>query len=104
MHRLAIWAGNRLCGHPAQDVPKEPQRFWLEVCDSCGEEEVLVKKKPHVEQRQDWAQKAARGSGSRRTVVWEACVLSRSLCLTLCDPTACSLPGSSFHSIFKARY
>ena len=25
------------------------------------------------------------------------------LCLTLCDPTDCSLPGSSFHGIFQAR-
>ena len=24
-------------------------------------------------------------------------------CLTLCDPTECSLPGSSIHGIFKAR-
>ena len=61
MHRLASWARSGLCGHSAQDVPKGPQRFWLEVCDSCGEKEILVRKKPHVEQRQDWAQKAARG-------------------------------------------
>ena len=25
------------------------------------------------------------------------------LCLTLCDPMACSLPGSSIHGIFQAR-
>ena len=25
------------------------------------------------------------------------------LCLTLCDPTDCSLPGSSVHGIFQAR-
>ena len=25
------------------------------------------------------------------------------LCLTLCDPKNCSLPGSSFHGIFQAR-
>ena len=25
------------------------------------------------------------------------------LCLTLCDPMDCSLPGSSFHGIFQAR-
>ena len=25
------------------------------------------------------------------------------LCLTLCDPIDCSLPGSSFHGIFQAR-
>ena len=25
------------------------------------------------------------------------------LCLTLCDPMNCSLPGSSVHSIFQAR-
>ena len=72
VHRLASWAGSRLCGHPTQDVPEGPQHFWLEVCDSHGEKEILVKKKPHVKQRQDWAQKAARGSVSRRTVVWEA--------------------------------
>ena len=24
-------------------------------------------------------------------------------CLTLCDPTDCSLPGSSIHGIFQAR-
>ena len=103
MHRLASWAGSRLCGHPAQDVPEGPQHFWLEVCDSRGVKEILVKKKPHVKQRQDWAQKAARGSVSRRTVVWEACVLSRSSSLTLCDPTACSLPGSFVCGISQAR-
>ena len=25
------------------------------------------------------------------------------LCLTLCDPMDCSLPGSSIHGIFQAR-
>ena len=85
------------------DVPKGPQRFWLEVCDTCGEKEILVKKKPHVEQRQDWALKAVRGSVSRRTRAWETCVLSRSSSLTLCDPTACSLPGSFVREISQAR-
>ena len=28
---------------------------------------------------------------------------SLQLCLTLCDPIDCSLPGSSFHGIFQAR-
>ena len=33
------------------------------------------------------------------------CVCGRyaHLCLTLCDPTYCSLPGSSVHRIFQAR-
>ena len=29
--------------------------------------------------------------------------VSRSLCPTLCDPTGCSLPGSSVHGILQAR-
>ena len=28
---------------------------------------------------------------------------SRSVCLTLCHPMDCSLPGSSIHGIFQAR-
>ena len=34
-----------------------------------------------------------------------ACVLTKlfKLCLTLCDPMACSLPGSSVHGILQAR-
>ena len=32
----------------------------------------------------------------------ECCVLAQ-LCLTLCDPTDCSPPGSSVHGIFQAR-
>ena len=31
------------------------------------------------------------------------CVLSRSSCPTLCNPTACSPPGSSLHGILQAR-
>ena len=30
-------------------------------------------------------------------------VLVALLCLTLCDPVDCSLPGSSFHGILQAR-
>ena len=36
-----------------------------------------------------------------------ACILGKSevaqLCLTLCNPLDCSLPGSSVHQIFQAR-
>ena len=31
------------------------------------------------------------------------CVLDAQLCLTLCDPVDCSLPGSSVHGILQAR-
>ena len=31
-------------------------------------------------------------------------VLCAQWCLTLCDPLVCSLPGSSVHGIFQARY
>ena len=31
------------------------------------------------------------------------CVLLAQLCPTLCDPTDCSLPGSSVHGILQAR-
>ena len=31
------------------------------------------------------------------------CVLVTQLCLTLCDPVDCSLPGSSVHGILQAR-
>ena len=31
------------------------------------------------------------------------CVKSLQLCLTLCDPMDCSLPGSSVHGILQAR-
>ena len=31
------------------------------------------------------------------------CVLVAQLCLTLCDPMDCSLPGSSIHGLFQAR-
>ena len=31
------------------------------------------------------------------------CILSHQSCLTLCDPTDCSLPGSSVHEILQAR-
>ena len=31
------------------------------------------------------------------------CAMSLQLCLTLCDPRDCSLPGSSVHGIFWAR-
>ena len=30
-------------------------------------------------------------------------VLLAQLCLTLCDPIACSLPGSSVHGIIQVR-
>ena len=33
----------------------------------------------------------------------DACMLSRFICLTLCDPMDCSLPGSSVHGILQAR-
>ena len=31
------------------------------------------------------------------------CGLVAQLCLTLCDPVECSLPGSSLHGILQAR-
>ena len=31
------------------------------------------------------------------------CVLATQLCLTLCDPMDCCLPGSSVHGILQAR-
>ena len=31
-----------------------------------------------------------------------SCLIAK-LCLTLCDPKDCSLPGSSVHEIFQAR-
>ena len=31
------------------------------------------------------------------------CVLAAQSCLTLCDPTDCSLPGSTVHGVFQAR-
>ena len=33
----------------------------------------------------------------------DVCGLSLQLCPTLCDPMACSLPGSSVHGILQAR-
>ena len=41
----------------------------------------------------------AASEGPRRA---HACLRAQS-CLTLCDPTDCSLPGSSFHGILQAR-
>ena len=35
--------------------------------------------------------------------VWKNIVLSAQLCLTLCNPMDCSLPGSSVHGILQAR-
>ena len=35
--------------------------------------------------------------------VYLLCAKSLQLCLTLCDPMVCSLPGSSVHGIFQAR-
>ena len=38
------------------------------------------------------------------SVLVPVCVcLVAQLCLTLCDPKDCSLPGSSIHGIFQAR-
>ena len=46
-------------------------------------------------------------SGTKRLHLYEvpACVSPKSLqsCPTLCDPMACSLPGSSVHGILQAR-
>ena len=36
------------------------------------------------------------------TVYDRVCLVTQ-LCLTLCDPTDCSSPGSSVHNIFQAR-
>ena len=44
--------------------------------------------------------------GYTEAKLWCACVHAQSLqlCLTLCNPMDCSLPGSSVHGIFQARY
>ena len=34
---------------------------------------------------------------------WKVKVLAAQLCLTLCDPVNCSLPGSSVHGILQVR-
>ena len=39
---------------------------------------------------------------SRNTITYLESLVAQS-CLTLCDPTDCSLPGSSVHGIFQAR-
>ena len=46
---------------------------------------------------------AARGGGRRD--VGKVCVLGfvAQLCLTLCDPTNCSPPGSSVHGILQGK-
>ena len=36
-------------------------------------------------------------------IICKFCCLAAKLCLTLCDPMDCSLPGSSVHGIFQAR-
>ena len=41
--------------------------------------------------------------GSHVCVCVCLCVLVAQLCLTLCDPMGCSLPGSSIHGIPQAR-
>ena len=35
--------------------------------------------------------------------LWRVCVLVAQLCLTLCNPMDCSLPGSAVHGILQAR-
>ena len=40
---------------------------------------------------------------SNRLVYCVCCVLVTQLCLTLCDPMDCSLPGSFVHGILQAR-
>ena len=37
------------------------------------------------------------------THLWHYDIEVAQLCLTLCDPMDCSLPGSSVHGIFQAR-
>ena len=52
-------------------------------------------------------EKPASGYSCRQSVAWQT-IESESevtqLCLTLCDPMDCSLPGSTVHGIFQARY
>ena len=43
-----------------------------------------------------------RGQGEAEPAPWWTNEVAQS-CLTLCDPTDCSLPGSSIHGIFQAR-
>ena len=43
-----------------------------------------------------------RGQGEAEPALWWTNEVAQS-CLTLCDPTDCSLPGSSIHGIFQAR-
>ena len=38
-----------------------------------------------------------------KAMVFSVCAKLLQLCLTLCDPMDCSLPGSSVHGILQAR-
>ena len=42
-------------------------------------------------------------SDQENKICHSVCVLVAQLCLTICDPMDCSLPGSSVHGIFHAR-
>ena len=41
--------------------------------------------------------------GFSRQEYWSGVPLLAQMCLTLCDPMDCSLPGSSVHGILQAR-
>ena len=50
------------------------------------------------------AKKDGKNRGIMSMLVPCVCIcLVAQLCLTLCDPKDCSLPGSSIHGIFQAR-
>ena len=55
-----------------------------------------------LEMLQNWAGKIHYALNNHNDYVkWRSEVVQS--CLTLCDPMACSLPGSSVHGIFQAR-
>ena len=51
----------------------------------------------------DWSNLAAAAAAKKRKWSSYVTVLVTQSCLTLCDSSACSLPGSSVHGIIQAR-
>ena len=91
------WHWNLRASWKSDNFPRQPSLLCLcsHISWSGKKEREKERKRERKREKKERKKRKGRKKGKEKEVAWS--------CLTLCDPTDCSLPGSSVHGIFQAR-
>ena len=79
-------------------IDRVPDEQWMEVCDIIQKAVFKTIPKKNKWKKAKWLSDKALQIAEKRSESEAA-----QLCLTLCNPMDCSLPGSSIYGLFQAR-